>query len=424
MRIKAQFPRKLHFLFEPSRYKVARGGRGSGKSWGFARALLLIGTQRKIRVLCAREVQLSIRQSVHKLLKDQIAALELGSHYRVLETEIRGVNGTEFSFTGLSTLTVDTIKSFEGCDYCWVEEGQTITKRSWDILIPTIRKDGSEIWISYNPILETDETHQRFTINPPEDCTNVLINWRDNPWFNDVLDAERRHCKKTDPDNYDNIWEGKCLPAVEGAIYFKQIQRAEEEGRVCHVPYDPLLRVHVVVDLGWEDSMAIGMVQKGPSEIRLIDYIEDHHKDLETYSQMLKAKEYNWGKVWFPHDGFAPSVQTGLSSAKIFRRIGWDVPEKDAVAKMSVEEGIKAARLLFPRMYFEKTKCARLIECLKRYRRSINQKTETPGGPLHDEFSHGADMLRYLAVNAELMTNHDSAAGGWKHRRRPGGMSA
>src|SRR5690606_27951189 len=120
--------------------------------------------------------QLSIKQSVHKLLKDQIELLGLDSHYRVLETEIRGINGTEFSFSGLSTLTVDTIKSFEGVDICWVEEGQTISKRSWDILIPTIRKDGSEIWISYNPDLESDETHQRFTISPPPDCINVLMN--------------------------------------------------------------------------------------------------------------------------------------------------------------------------------------------------------------------------------------------------------
>jgi phage terminase large subunit len=242
MEINAQFPEKLRILFWKARYKIARGGRGSGKSWSFARALLIMGVQKKIRVLCAREVQLSIKQSVHKLLKDQIEIMGLQSHYKVFETEIRGINGTEFAFTGLSNLTIDTIKSFEGIDICWVEEGQAVSKRSWEILIPTIRKDKSEIWVSYNPDLDTDDTHQRFTTKPPPDCLNVEVNWRDNPWFSDVLEQERLHCLKYDPDGYDNIWEGKCRPAVEGAIYFKQIQEAELNGRIKTVPHDKMLR--------------------------------------------------------------------------------------------------------------------------------------------------------------------------------------
>ena len=212
--IDAQIPAKLRFIFEPHRYKVLRGGRGSAKSWSAARALLILGARKTLRILCAREVQISIKQSVHKLLSDQIELLRMESYYVAQETTIRGINGTEISFTGLSSLTVDTIKSFEGYDICWVEEGQAISKRSWDILIPTIRKTGSEIWITYNPDLETDETHRRFTVFPPGDCVNVEMNWRDNPWFNPVLESERIHCKETDPDSYDNIWEGKCRPAV------------------------------------------------------------------------------------------------------------------------------------------------------------------------------------------------------------------
>jgi len=412
MELEAQFPAKLEFIFQPHRYKVARGGRGSGKSWSFARALLLMGIQKKLRVLCAREIQLSIKQSVHKLLSDQIELMGLGYHYEVRETNIKGRNGTEFAFTGLSALTVDTIKSFEGYDICWVEEGQVITKRSWDILIPTIRKEGSEIWISYNPELESDETHQRFTINPPHDCVNVEVNWRDNPWFGDVMELERLHCQQTDPDNYDNIWEGQCKPAVEGAIYFKQIQQMEAAGRITNVPYDPLLKVHIVIDLGWEDSMAIGMVQRGPADVRLIDYIEDSHRTNAEYSQELKERRYNWGKMWLPHDGFAKNVQTGQSSAEIFARLGWDVPQKDMITQMTVEEGIRLTRLLFGKLYIDKTKCSRLIESLKRYRRHINRQTEAPGAPAHDEFSHGADMLRYVAVNAMKMDNYDKKPAG------------
>ena len=166
--MEARFPSKLKFLFSPMRYKGARGGRGSAKSWGFARAILILGTKKKIRVLCAREFQNSLKDSVHKLLSDQIEILGLSKYYKILENTIRGINGTEIVYTGLSTQTVDSIKSFEGVDICWVEEAQVVKKKSWDLLIPTIRKPGSEIWFTFNPELDTDETYVRFVENPPD----------------------------------------------------------------------------------------------------------------------------------------------------------------------------------------------------------------------------------------------------------------
>ena len=205
----AKFPSKLQFLFEPHRLKAAYGGRGSGKSWSFARALLIQAANKPLRVLCAREIQKSIKQSVHTLLNDQIQALGLGAFYEVLEAEIRGLNGSSFSFTGLATNTVESIKSFEGCDIVWVEEAQTVSKKSWDILIPTIRKPDSEIWVSFNPNIDTDDTYQRFVVEPPESAHIVKINYNDNPWFPDVLEEERQHSLKTNPD-YNNIWEGEC----------------------------------------------------------------------------------------------------------------------------------------------------------------------------------------------------------------------
>ena len=198
-------PEKLKFLFEQHRYKVAHGGRGSAKSWGFARALLILGAKAKLRILCTREIQKSIKDSVHKLLTDQIQALGLGAHYNVLDTEIRGGNGSEFIFAGLQGHTVESIKSYEGVDIVWVEEAQTVQKRSWDILIPTIRKDGSEIWVSMNPELDTDDTYIRFVSSPPAGAVVCAMNWRDNPWFPTVLESERIHCKNTNRDDYDTI---------------------------------------------------------------------------------------------------------------------------------------------------------------------------------------------------------------------------
>lgn len=399
-----EFPDKLKCLFEPKRFKVARGGRGSAKSWSFARALLLQGASEPLRILCTREVQKSIKDSVHKLLSDQIEALGLGWFYQILENEIRGQNGTEFTFAGLATHTIESIKSYEGVDRVWVEEGQVVRKRSWDVLIPTIRKPSSEIWVTYNPELETDDTHQRFTVNPPPDSVVVEVNYSDNPWFPAVLEAERQHSKLTNPKDYDWIWEGKCKPAVAGAIYYDEVAKAEAEKRICNVPYDPMLKVHVVFDLGWNDAMAISLVQKHTSELRIIEYIETSHKTLDYYSVMLKEKHLNWGTLYLPHDGRHKDYKTGKSAEEIMKALGWTVA---ITPNMSIEDGLRMTRMTFGRMYFDKSKTERLVQCAKRYRRSINQQTQEPGAPLHDEWSHGADNLRYISINSERMTNDD-----------------
>jgi phage terminase large subunit len=194
-----QLPTKLEPLFKPARYKVLYGGRGGAKSWGAARALLTIGTTRKIRVLCAREIQKTIADSVHKLLADQIKELEL-SGYSVQESSIFHDNGTEFVFTGIRGMDIGKIKSFEGVDVCWVEEAQTVSKKSWDVLIPTIRKPASEIWLTFNPDLDTDETYRRFVDDPPAGAVLIPVGWQDNPWFPDVLAKERDDLKRRDPD--------------------------------------------------------------------------------------------------------------------------------------------------------------------------------------------------------------------------------
>jgi phage terminase large subunit len=401
----ARFPPKLEFLFKPARYKVAYGGRGGTKSWGFARALLIQAAERKLRILCAREVQKSIKDSVHQLLTDQIDALGLGHAYQILTTEIRGSNGSQFLFSGLSDLTAESIKSFEGVDIVWVEEARAVTKRSWSILIPTIRKDGSEIWISFNPELDTDETYSRFVTNPPPDAVVVKLTYRDNPWFPEVLEKERLHSMTSDPVNYPNIWEGECKAAVDGAIYATEVSQMQQTGRVCPVPYDPMLKVHIVCDLGFNDAMVFGLVQSNSREIRLIDYLEDSHRTIDSYSAELRDKKLNWGKLWLPHDAKHKTLVGGGRSVRdMFNALGW---ETDLVPDVGIEFGIKKARMMLARTYVDKTKCVRLMECLKRYRRGIPMTTGEPGAPIHDEFSHGADMVRYLAVIHEQLKNEE-----------------
>ncbi|MGE5452437.1 MAG: PBSX family phage terminase large subunit [Acidobacteriota bacterium] len=416
-----EFPQSLRFLFEPHRYKCAYGGRGSGKSWSFARALLIQGAQAPLRVLCTREIQKSLADSVHKLLSDQIEGLGLSGFYEVQQNYIKGRNGTEFSFAGLQQHTVDSIKSYEGVDRVWIEEAHSVSKKSWDVLLPTIRKPGSEVWVTFNPQLESDETYKRFVLTPPPDCVSVLMNYTENPWFPDVLEKERLHAKATmKPEEYGHIWEGKCMPAVQGAIYFDEIADAEAKGRIREVPIDPLLKVHAIWDLGWNDSMSIILVQRSASELRIVDYIEDSHRTLSDYALDLKNMRFNWGKDYLPHDGFTKDFKTGKSAQEILQAMGRDVPgdaRDPGIPRVDIEGGIKAAREVFPRIYFDKTKAARLIECLKRYRRHINQVTNEPGAPLHDEFSHGADAFRYLALVADQMTNDEWSKGSLNYPR-------
>jgi phage terminase large subunit len=402
------------FLYDPGRYKVGKGGRGGTKSWGFARGLLIQAWQDKLRVLCAREVQRSIKDSVHQLLADQVEMLGLGAFYDVLQNEIRGKNGSKFIFAGLSNLTAESIKSYEGVDRVWVEEAAAVTRRSWDILIPTVRKADSEIWITFNPELDTDETWVRFIENTPEDCHVEEMSYDTNPWFPSVLEKERQEFLRQvesgarRQEEYDNIWGGKFKPAVDGAIYPDEISAVLESGRLCAVPYDPTLKVHTIWDLGWNDKMAIGFVQVAASSVRFIDYIEDSHRTYDSYVQEIKGKKYNLAKkaAWLPHDGKARNPQTGKSPIELLNLLGLKA-DTDGVPDIGVKPGIEAARQMFPRCYFDKDNCTPLFNRLRRYARVISPMTDEPGLPKKDENTHGADMFRYVAVIEKQLTNED-----------------
>ena len=401
---KLTLPKKLLPLLAPKRYKVLYGGRGSSKSWSVARVLVHMATIKPIRVLCARETQKSIQESVHRLIKDQIGALGVEHLFDIQETKIVGVNGSDFAFAGVRQQGVANLKSFEAVDICWVEEAQVVTKKSWDVLIPTIRKPGSEIWITFNPELEDDETYKRFVTDGKDDPDMWVceVNYHDNPWFGDELEAERVKMEKRDPVGYKTTWLGQCRPAVEGAIYANEIGAMVAAGRVRNVPYDPMLKVHTIWDLGWNDSTSIICVQRAGAEVRIIDYIEGNHRTLADYAQDIKAKGWNRGTDWLPHDGKAKSLQTGKSPKEVLEQLDCS-PE--IVDNLEVEQGIHAARLMFPRCYFDKDKTAPLVNALKRYRRQQNQATGSFGAPLHDDNSHPADAFRYLAVVVEKLGN-------------------
>lgn len=208
----------LFLLSENKRYKVLYGGRGSGKSWGIATALIVSSIKGKMRVLCTRQLQTSIKDSVHKLLCDLIDNLGLSSYFTITKDTIRCYNGSEFIFKGIQNNVME-IKSMEGIDICWVEEAQSVSNESWEILIPTIRKEGSEIWVSFNPDRDEDSTYKRFVLNPPDECKSVLVNYMDNPYFPEVLRNEMEYCKKVDYGKYEHIWLGKTVINTEVQVF-------------------------------------------------------------------------------------------------------------------------------------------------------------------------------------------------------------
>lgn len=391
-------------LFEPKRYKVLHGGRGGGKSWTVACVLLLLSTQQPLSILCTREVQKSIKYSVRKLLVDTIIRLNLTHFFDILENEIRGKNGTHFTFSGLQEHTIDSIKSFEGVDIVWVEEAHSVSKKSWDILIPTIRKQGSEIWLTLNPDLETDDTYQRFIATPSDDTLLIQVNYNNNPFFPETLDLERQKAERTlPPDEYAHIWLGCPRVVADGAIYKREVIVLHAEKRVCKVPYDAMLPVYTIWDLGWNDAMTIILCQKDTQSIRIIDYIEDTHRTLDYYVGLLNSKPYRYSVDFLPHDGRTRNFQTGKSTEDLLRSMG---RSPQVLPALPIEDGIRNARLLFSKCYFDDAKTLRLLECLKRYRRKLDSNGVATS-PLHDEYSHGADAFRYLAQATDYMeSNH------------------
>lgn len=393
---KAEFPVKLQGLFQQSRYKVLYGGRGGAKSWGIARALLILGAKKPMRILCAREFMTSMRDSVHKLLSDQVETLGLSTFYEITQATIRGKNGTEFAFVGLKN-NVANVKSYEGVDVCWVEEAQTVSRLSWNVLIPTIRKEGSEIWVSFNPELETDETYQRFVSKPPEDCITMRVNWSDNPWFPETLRLEKDALKARDEHAYNQVWEGMCRQTVDGAIFAKEMQQAEKEGRITKVPYDATKPVHAVFDLGWSDSTAIWFLQFVGMETRLIRYIEDSQKTMTHYLAQLQTFGYVYDTIWLPHDAENQTLAAaGRSINDIVRSAGYKTV---ILPKVPVLDSINAARTILPNCWFDRENAADGLACLRHYRYEVDVDTgQFSRKPLHDHYSHGADAFRYIAL--------------------------
>jgi phage terminase large subunit len=315
--------------------------------------------------------------------------------FDVQRTAIYGKNGSEFSFVGLKH-NVTSIKSFEGVDICWVEEGQAVSKASWETLIPTIRKPNSEIWVTFNPDLDTDETYKRFVVSPPNNAFVVKVNHSDNPWFPDVLKDELEQLKAKDMDSYLNVWEGHTRQMLDGAVYANELRKAQEENRIRDLIIDKSIPVQTFWDLGWADMTSIWFVQViAGGEVRVIDFYQNCQKTIDHYAQVLQDKGYIYKDWWLPHDAENKNM-TGKSVKDILQGMGKPVR---ITPKLSVADGINAARLLLDRAFIHSTNCADGLQNLRHYRYDVDPSTKMfSNKPLHDQHSHAADSWRYVAV--------------------------
>lgn len=408
-------PYKLRVLLEPHPYVVAYGGRFGLKTRSACVAALIAGMEETIRIFCGREVMRSIRESLHEELKFVIDHYRLGWFYTVMENEVRGRNGTRIFYGGLMDHTVESIKSLSNVDLALIDEANAVKKRSWDILLPTIRKPGARLWVLFNPGMADDDTYKRWVVDPLPGTVVVKTGWQDaeaNGWFPEQENIKRLHFQKTQPKDYDNIWEGLPRSVVDGAIYTDEVTQMVEEQRFAKLPYNPMVPVDTIWDLGWNDAMVVIMAQKSsPTTVNIVNYLEVRGMRYDEVVGILEAQRYRWGSHWLPHDSTQHHPTSGTNAEKQLRKLFEGrgiirvIPRSDPIAR------IQAARMMFPRVLMDSSTrtppispngdaylgAARLLFCLRRYKWNIPTTTGEATAPVHDSNSHAADSFGALA---------------------------
>lgn len=444
MALEVEFPEHLAFLISsPARYKVLYGGRGAGKSEGISIALIILALRRKIRILCLRELQNSIDESVKETIANNIAAMELDDQFTIQDKKIIcNRTGSEFLFSGLR-YNINKIKSLAKIDIAWIEEANNISKTSLDKLGPTIRGrsnessvaglvhehlnvgrggpfgKGPEIWISYNPDLDTDEVYKRTVIQRhkymPEFALDEetgqmeqyaivkKVNYSDNKWFPPDLRQEMNVLKAADETSYLNVWEGHTKQVLDGAIFAEEIKKVLLENRRGRVPYDSSRPVHTFWDLGHSDHTAIWFVQRVGMEYNIINYYQDHLKKIGFYLEWLQEQKYMYGFHYLPHD----ADNETLASRSIKKIVSEAYPKcVKVVPRISKKVlSINAARTVFDLCNFDEENTADGWQCLCRYQYDVNEETgQFSKDPAHNEYSHGADAFQTFACSLKTET--------------------
>lgn len=387
------------------RYKVAYGGRGGGKSEDIGGKLLIKGAENKLNILCCREIQKSISKSVHSLLKTKIYQDEaLRRFYRVTDKHIRGLNGTEFTFEGLKH-NPDGIRSYYGTDIAWVEEANNVSHNSWEILIPTIRKPGSQIWMSFNPRYPTDPTYERFITHADSSMRLIEYNWRHNPFLPDVLNEERKRLQRDDPAAYNYVWEGKFDKRFTGQVYAQLIADASKDGRIGKVKYTEGAPVLAIFDIGHSHYTSIWFAQHVGLEKRIIGFYQNSNKGLGHYADILMGMPYKVDQVWLPHDSRHERLGMEGSVKSQMINMGFDCFN---IPNIGIEAGVQLGRELMQDVWIDKDETTEGIHCLNHYQYEYDENLKKFKDKPKDDWSADAsDAWRYTAIVLNQEVNDD-----------------
>lgn len=403
--LKIETPRVFQPMLRRSRYKAAYGGRGSGKSHFYAELLIERALIERVFAVCVRETQRSLGESVKRLLETKIETLGLGKYFRVMDNKIETPHGGQIIFQGMQNHTADSIKSLEGYDIAWVEEAQALSQRSLDLLRPTIRKNDSEIWFSWNPEFEDDPVDALFRGDqPPKDSIVISVNWRDNPWLPDILLDEMEMDKKRDREKYLHVWEGDYNKRSDAQVFSNW--RVEE--------FDSPDGTHFRFGADWgyaeDPTVLVRCFMSGRAlyidyDVSMVNCEIDQTPDL--FDSIPESR-----KFWITADGSRPETISYM------RRNGFSKIRPAVKGKGSVEDGIEWLKsfdlIVHPR-------CETVIYELEHYRWKVDPQTDEVLPILEDKHNHAIDALRYACEGARRFSQNTNKSekkptgkpGGW-----------
>lgn len=432
-------------LLSPSRYKGAYGGRGSGKSHFFAGLMIEDclaepgNTGEGLRSVCIREVQKDLSQSAKLLLEDKLRQYGLGEAdgFKVFRDVIQAPKDGLIIFKGMQDYTADSIKSLERFKRAWWEEAQTAAPVSLELLRPTLRDEGSELWFSWNPRRKVDPVDQMLRgAVLPTGASVVRANWSDNPWFPSVLEQERQDCLRDNPAQYDHIWEGGYVSIVDGAYFARELALARKEGRISKVAADPLMTIRLFADIGGTgaraDAFSLWAAQFIGKEIRVLNYYEAVGQDLATHLNWMRGQGYtpDRAQIWLPHDGASNDKVFNVSYESALKSAGYAVTVVPNQGKGAATTRIETVRRLFPSIWFNEATTEPGRDALGWYHEKKDDARGIGLGPEHDWSSHGADAFGLMCVaheshlekpklslgNKPMATPNARAGGSWMGR--------
>jgi len=389
------------------------GGRGSAKTRTFAkmtavRAHMWAQAGRSGIIFCGRQFMNSLADSSLEEIKEAIREEEwLVPHFEIGDKYIRTACGkVSYGFYGLDR-NVNSIKSKSRILLAWIDEAEPVTDEAWTKLIPTLREEDSELWLTWNPERKTSSTNKRFYKTDDARSKIVEMNWRDNPWFPDVLNRTRERDQRDRPDQYPHVWEGDFVTAVAGAYFAASLNEAKEQGRITRLAFDPLMRVRVFCDLGGTgaraDAFAAWPAQFIGREIRVRDYYEAVGQPLSAHIQWLTKHGYGPDRadIWLPHDGSTNDRVIDVSFESAFRAAGYDVTVVPNQGKGAAKMRIEAGRRRFPLIWFDEATTEAGRDALGWYHEKLDENRDIGLGPEHDWSSHGSDAFGLMCISYE-----------------------